>query len=221
MTHHNEGDAVTATYALSISKMQQLTRDYASFSQSRSGLGNVLGGVAGLLVFAALLLLGHGVLAAILTLGPTVIWLIGKEIIRRRLYRTFGDSRETWTASQRRGHAIIVSIIGLVLAACAVLFAAYTIAGKASWSTTIPYLIFCLVTPWIAWRYLRTANELMLGCYLLFASAIAVSGHAPDLLLFAAILPLYSLALIWVGLNEHRQFQELATRLQTSDGAGG
>src|SRR5437588_7925306 len=98
-------NSMTGTSARSIAELQQVTQEYASYSQSRGGLGNVLGGVVGLISFAALSLLG-GVVLAVLSVGLTVTWLVGKEIIRHRLYRIFGDAQEMWSASQRRGHAI-------------------------------------------------------------------------------------------------------------------
>ena len=210
---------MTETYTRSIAEMQQLTQEYASFSQSRSGLGNVLGGVAGLLAFAAMWLLGPGVAAAVLTVGGTMVWLVGKEIIRARLYRPFGDVREIWPAPQRREHIVAVAIVAVVLATLAVLIVLHLLFDKPEWSKGLPYLAFCLVTPLIAWRYLRTMNEFMVGVFLLMACAISAAGFTPDRVLFTAILPLYSALLIGVGLKEHRQFQALAARLRAQRGA--
>lgn len=210
---------MTKTSTRSIAELQQVTQEYASFSQSRSGLGNVLGGVAGLIAFAGMWLVGPGPVAAVLTVGTTAVWLVGKEVIRRRLYRPFGDARESWPASQRRRHRIGVSIIATVLAAFAVMIVVHSLLTKTAWSIALPYLVFCLVTPWIAWRSLRTDNELMVGVFLLFASAVTTAGFVPDRLLFTAILPLYSALLILVGLKEDRQFQALAARLRARHGA--
>jgi hypothetical protein len=211
---------MTETYTRSIAEMQQLTQEYASFSQSRSGLGNVLGGVAGLLAVAAMWLFGPGVAAAVLTVGGTVAWLVGKEIIRARLYRPFGDAREIWPASQRREHLVAVALVAVVLAAFAVLIGLHLLFATPAWSKGLPYLAFCLVTPLIAWRYLRTITELMVGVFLLFACAISAAGFMPDRVLFTAILPAYSILLIGVGLKEHRQFQALAVRLRARHGDG-
>jgi hypothetical protein len=210
---------MTETSRRSIGEIQQVTQEYASFSQSRSGLGNVLGGVAGLVAFAAMWLLGQGIVTAVLTAGATVAWLVGKEIIRTRLYRPFGDARETWPAGQRRAHLISVAIVAAVLAVFAVLIVVHALLTNTSWSIVLPYLVYCAVTPWIAWRYLRTTNEFMVGLFLLLASAITSAGFVPDRLLFTAILPLYSVALIVFGLKEHRQFQALAARLRAQRGA--
>jgi hypothetical protein len=201
-------------YRQTISEMQHLTREYASFSQSRSGLGNVLGGVAGLLSFAIMWLLGAGVATAVLTVGLTFAWLAGKEIIRRQLYRPFGEARESWPAPQRRGHLHAAALIGLVCAAFLVIVVVRLVTATTPWSVALPYLIFCLITPWIAWRFLRTTNEFMVGLYLLFASAVVNAGFVPDRLWLVAILPWYSLVLVVLGLREHRQFQDLTSRLR-------
>lgn len=209
-----KGDSVNTDYRQSISEMQDLTREYASFSQSRSGLGNVLGGVAGLASFAVMWLLGRGVATAILTVGLTVAWLVGKEVIRRQLYRPFGEARETWPASLRHGHVVSVAIIACACVAFAVVILVRSFTAATPWSVALPYLIFCLITPWIGWRYLRTVNEFMVGFYLLFASAVVSAGFVPDRLWLVAILPWYSLVLVVLGLREHRQFQDLAARLR-------
>lgn len=209
---------MTETHTRSIVEMQQLTQEYASFSQSRGGLGNVLGGLAGVIVFAAMWILGRGIVTAVLTMGLTVLWLSGKEIIRWRLYQAFGDAREVWPTIQRRTHMIVVAILTVILVGGGVVILVRALALTTPWRIAVPYLIFCLATPWIAWRYLRTVNELMVGFYLLFASAVTSAGFVPDRLVFAAILPLYSLTLIVLGVKEHRQFQELVARLRARSG---
>jgi hypothetical protein len=201
-------------YRQTISEIQHLTREYASFSQSRSGLGNVLGGVAGLLSVAIMWLLGAGVATAVLTVGLTIAWLVGKEVIRRRFYRPFGEARESWPPSQRRGHLYAAALMGLVCAAFVAVIVVRLVTAMTPWSIALPYLIFCLITPWIAWRFLRTTNEFMVGLYLLFASAVVSAGFVPDRLWLVAILPWYSLVLVVLGLREHRQFQDLTSRLR-------
>ena len=197
-----------------VADLQQLSRDYASFSRSKSGLGNVLGGVIGLVVFGAVWLLGGGIASAIITVGLTLVWLIGKEAIRRRLYRRFGEAREIWAGSARRTHRFM----SIILTLAALGFAAYLIAdGWVLKPVGWPYLIFCLVTPLIVWRTFFTVPEMVLGFDLLFMGAITASGHTPDLLGLATA-PAYAAAMIGLGLAEHRQFKALERRLQASGG---
>ncbi len=203
-------------YPRAIADLQQVTREYASFSRSRAGLGNVLGGIVGLVVFGAILLFGGSALTATLAIGLTVGWLVGKETIRRRLYRRFGMAQETWSGSPRKTHRVAVLILTPLLLA----FAAWIVAT--GWlskpAVAVPYLVFCLATPWIAWRLLYTYNEIIIGCGLLFMCAVTASGHTPDLL-GLAIVPCYAAAMIPLGLAEHRQFRALETRLRARGGA--
>lgn len=193
-----------------IAEMRRLTEEYASFSRSRGGLGNVLGGVAGLAVFGAIWLFGGNVLTAILSIVLTAVWLVGKELIRGRLYRRFGQAREVWTGAPRRGHQIIVSIFTLLLLGFAVWIVADGWLAKPA--VAFPYLIFCLLAPLIAWRYLYTTHDMVIGFGLLFLCAVTASGHTPFLLAQVAV-PVYAVAMIVLGLAEHRQFQALAVRL--------
>jgi hypothetical protein len=97
-----------------LERVQQLTQDYASYSQSRNGLGKVLGGVVGLIVALANGLIGPGWLTASLTIGLTIAWLISKEVIRRHFYQRFGEARERWVNDARRMHIGQVAFVLLV-----------------------------------------------------------------------------------------------------------
>ncbi len=110
-----------------VGELRELSQEYASYSRSRGGLGNVLGGVAGLVIFAALWLLGRGGVMAGITVGLTVAWLVGKEVIRQRIYRPFGEAREAWPEAQRRGHLVTVGLITAVLAVFLVMIIAHSL----------------------------------------------------------------------------------------------
>lgn len=198
-----------------VADLQHLTRDYASFSRSRGGLGNVLGGIIGLVVFGGVWLLGPGLPAAVLTVGLTLVWLVGKEFIRRGRYRRFREAHEAWSGTARQTHRLAMLLLTPLLLAFAVWI---TAAGQLTAPVAWPYLIFCFATPWILWRYLYALNEIMIGCGLLFLCAITASGHMP-FLLGLTIVPAYSLAMIPLGLAEHRQFRALEVRLRARPGA--
>ncbi len=199
-----------------IAELQQLTREYASFSRSRAGLGNVLGGVVGLVIFGVIWLFGGNRVTAALTIVLTLLWLVGKEVIRRRFYQGFGAARETWSGAARRTHRLNLLLLTPLLLAFAVWIVAAGWLSKPA--VAWPYLIFCLATPLIMWRYLYTLNEMMIGFGLLFMCAVTASGHTPALL-GLAIVPAYAAAMIPLGLSEHRQFRALETRLQARSGA--
>jgi len=108
----------------------------------------------------------------------------------------------------------MVAIVTLAMVGFAILLIANGWLTKpAAW----PYLIFCVVTPWIVWRSFFTTPELALGFDLLFIGAITASGHTPD---FWGLLtaPAFAAAMIPVGLAEHRRFQALARRLSAQSG---
>ena len=199
-----------------IVELRQLTQEYASFSRSRGGLGNALGGVVGLVVFGAIWLFGGNRVTAAIAIVLTLLWLAGKEVIRRRVYQGFGAARETWTDSPRRTHQLSLLLFTPLLLAFAVWIVAAGWLSKPA--VAWPYLIFCLATPLIMWRYLYTLNEIMIGFGLLFICAVVASGHTPALL-GLLIVPAYAAMMIPLGLSEHRQFRALETRLHARSGA--
>jgi hypothetical protein len=192
---------------------QELTREYASYSQQRAGLGNVLGGVAGLVVYFVGLLNGPGPLTALLTLAVTVGWLVGKELIRRRLYQAYGDARSAWPDDERQFHRLMTAFLGLI---SVWVIAQQVLRGRLGDPQFWPYILLVGLTPLIAWFWLRTRGEFIVGVFLLAAAALTSAGSAYTVgnygLLFAFV-PLVSLVMIGLGLREHRQFRALSTRL--------
>ncbi|GCE21060.1 hypothetical protein [Dictyobacter kobayashii] len=157
----------------SIEEVQKLTQEYASYSQSKNGLGNVLGGVAGLAIVFANGVIGPGLLTAILTIGFTICWLVGKEVIRRKVYRSFGEARELWSPAARRWHRWAISFLILVVIVVWIIFIAFGgLAKPQGWL----YLLFVASMPWIAWRYLRTTSEFVVGVFFLCACAVTSMG---------------------------------------------
>jgi hypothetical protein len=158
--------------------------------------------------------LGAGPLTAAITVGLTALWLIGKEVLRQRLYRSFGEAREIWSAEQRRGHLRTVGFMTIALAIFAVILVVHALQQGLSWPV-FPYLAFCFIAPAIVWRWLRTTNELLVGFYLLFDCAITCAGFVPDRLFLLALIPLYAILMILAGIQEHRQFQALSECLHS------
>ena len=198
----------------SIRAAQQLTQEYASYSQSRNGLGNVLGGVAGLVIYVANGLLGPGLPTAAITIGLTVLWLIGKEVIRRRLYRSFGEAREIWAPTARTWHiAIVILLAGLIFGMLIWGIFSGRFANVRMWPA---FLIYAAI-PVISWRYLRSINEFLIGVPLLIACAYTSMGGAGGFWDQLQI-PLYAAVMIAIGIAEHRQFQVLAARLRAQRG---
>jgi hypothetical protein len=200
-----------------LERVQQLTQDYASYSQSRNGLGKVLGGVVGLIVALANGLIGPGWLTASLTIGLTVAWLISKEVIRRHFYQRFGEARERWVNDARRMHIGQVAFVLLVAVGATLGFIAL---GGLAHSQGWIYVFFVLVMPWVAWRYLRSADEFTVGVFLLCASAVTGAGGAYGPIysswwtLMSTWAAMCSLWLLSSGMREHRQFRKLEIQFQ-------
>jgi hypothetical protein len=195
--------------------VQELTRAYASYSQHRSGLGNVLGGLAGLLAYFVGLLAGPGATTAAITLVATVGWLVGKELIRRRVYQAFGAARAPWPTADRR---LQIGLTAFLMAVSIWVLAMQVQLGRLDEPRYWPYILVVAATPLIAWRFLRTQSEFIVGVFLLCASAVTSAGGAYSLAengLLYAFVPVTAVALIVIGLREHRQFLTLRDQLRT------
>lgn len=194
--------------------LQTLTQAYAGYSQRRAGLGNVLGGVAGIVAYFYGLLLGPGFATATITIVATLTWLIGKELLRRHMYQAFGTARESWPEPARRLQIGLVLFLVLV---SVVILATQFQTGRAADPRYWPYMLFVAATPLIAWRFLRTQAEFIVGVFLLCACALTSAGGAYALsnigLLFIFV-PIASLALIVLGIREHRAFLQLSAQLR-------
>lgn len=202
-------------------QVQRLAEAYASYSGSRSGLGNVLGGMAGMAVYLINGLIGRSLWTTILTIGLTVAWLGGKEVLRACLYRPLGTAQEIPTPDAKK---LLPWIIGLT---------AFTALGTwvLAWIAFLNpslrigpiHLVLALVCatsmPWLGWRFLRTLDEFMVGFFLLICCAITSLGSAivPTGIegwLGTLWVPLYALILLGRGLTEHRTFRQLERQLQ-------
>jgi hypothetical protein len=202
-------------------QVQHLTREYASYSARKSGLGNVLGGLVGITIYLLNGLLGHNLWTTILTIGLTLAWLAGKEVLRAHLYQRFGTVSENPTPSTRKLRSWILGIsiptaLGLwLLAWIAFLNPALHIGPI----RLILALLCASNIPLLGLRYLRTLDEFMVGFFLLLCCAISSLGSTlipPGIegWLGTIWVPLYSLILIARGLAEHQTFRLLAHTLQ-------
>src|SRR5262249_26775910 len=117
---------VDATTLERIEKRQELSQEYASYSQSRGGLSKGLGGIVGIAVILTGTILGGGAITAVVTIGGTLLWLVGKEWIRAHIYRPFGDAQEIWSPQKRREQwRITLFVVGISV----LIFAVYIMNG--------------------------------------------------------------------------------------------
>jgi hypothetical protein len=200
-----------------IETVQQLTQEYASYSQSRNGWGKVLGGIAGLIICAFNVLVGPGLLTAVCTIVLTVAWLIGKEMIRKRFYQRFGEAQEVWSSSARRRQMGLVAFVSLIVIGVCVFFISLNgLSLPQGWL----YVFFIVAMPWIVWRYLRSHDEFSVGVFLLCACAVTSDGGAygPAFSWWGGLISLWvALVSLWLlrsGFAEHRQFRLLEVQLE-------
>jgi len=195
-------------------EVQHVTHEYAMYRHYRNGLGTVLGGMIVILVYALGLFPVSIPIMMAFTLGLTLVWLVGKEIIRRTHYQSFGHIRERWPRLLRTMHVLIVLLFVLVSGS---IWWSFLTSGNDTllqrwlpmWSTLLAMTIF----PLLAWFLLRTAHELVIGTYLLIVTVIALSGgrFPSSLVPFIPFLGAYAIV---IGIIEHRRYVLLAERLQ-------
>jgi hypothetical protein len=190
---------------------------------SKSGLANVLGGIAGIVIYLLNGLLGRGIWTTVLTIALTLSWLAGKELLRTFLYRPFGKAQEKWSEGQRRGQVVLARFFILIAVMLWFMFWDGYFLGKIPLIRLVLGLAVATSTPWIAWRYLHNIDEIMVGAFLLICCALvsvgSVLGQGLDAWMGAAWMPLYSLVLLWRGVDEHRRFRRLARQLRAQEEA--
>ncbi|MHB8595779.1 MAG: hypothetical protein ACYDER_03100 [Ktedonobacteraceae bacterium] len=189
-----------------IEEMQRLTHDYANYARRRSGLGNVLGGMITLVVAILILLIKPDILIALVASGFTLVWLIGKELLRTFLYTPLGKATERWSAPMQWFHLLRMCLSILLLGGLSVSVVVHQHLAFQQWW---PLLIFLLVIPWIVWRYLRSSMEYLLGLFLLLASVFASIDRIGDVRSYLFVALLLALLAILLGLDEHLRFRLL------------
>ena len=192
-----------------LQETQQLTQEYGSYSLGRNGLGDVLGGVAYLAAFLIGEVKASGIWASIVTLALLLTWLVGKEIIRLRVYQAFGLARLKRPLDKHVLRLCTVGAFALIAAGMWLLII------KQGWlPEPRSWLLLPLLTvmPWIAWNYLRTAGEVVI------AIPLTISVLDPVVLQFGGwievVMLLLATILIVMGMVEHIHFRKLAAQLQ-------
>jgi hypothetical protein len=208
-------------YRRQAEQVQRLAEEYASYSASKSGLGNVLGGIAGIAIYLLNGLLGRSLWTTILTIGLTIAWLGGKEVLRARLYQPFGTVQEISTLSTKKFLSWVIGLSAFTALGIWVLaWVAFLNPRLGIGPIRLVLALVCATSmPWLGWRYLRTLDEFMVGFFLLICCAITSLGSAmvpPGIEGWLGTLwvPIYALILIKRGIVEHRAFRHLARAFQ-------
>jgi hypothetical protein len=206
------------THMNDLAEVERLAEEYASYSLSKGGLANVLGGIAGIVIYLFNGLLGRGIWTTVLTIALTLSWLAGKELLRTFLYRPFGEAREKWSQGQRRGQVWVARFFLLITVLFWFAFWDGYFRGTVSLIRLVLGLAVATSMPWVAWRYLHNMDEIMVGTFLLICCSLvsvgSLLGAGLDAWMVAAWMPIYALMLLWRGVDEHRRFLRLARQLQ-------
>jgi hypothetical protein len=184
-------------------------------------VGSILGGLLALVAyFVGALVTLDGWTRALLVSLP-IVWLVVREVLRRRFYQRYGRVVEVTLARDRRWHLVLTGFTALVSAGVLV-WALWHLAsggvaqGTGGWASAL-YLAFVAVLPVLVWRYLWTPMEFIVGVFLIAQAAVVAAGghYALGQQLQA---PAAAVVLIALGAKQHREFRELERRIGRSRG---
>lgn len=194
-----------------LAAVEDLTRRYARYSRTAGGLATTLGGAlaAGVSLCAGLATLAPW--QRVLLAAAPLAWLLAKELLRRRLYQRRGTVREALTPFARRLHVGLTAAVA-VIALAVVGFVGprvltHPTAGGAA------YLAYVAALPVVAWFFLWTAEELIVGVFLFCQGAIVAAGGGVTLA--RGPLVVFVVAIV-VGLVEHARFRRLERELEAA-----
>lgn len=193
-------------------QLSEVTRQYARFSRSAAGLGSVLGGVLTLVAYFV---------GALVTLNPWIrlclaatplLWILGKEALQRRYYQRFGRVVERESRGERRWRIAWTAFVALV---STIIVGATVAAMWSQWQVdarVIGYLAFLGAMPVLAWRFMRTPWEFIIGVFLVAQAAVVLAGGNYELGQQIQA-PIVAVVLIGMGIREHLQFRSLLRRI--------
>lgn len=201
----------------STTRLQALTREYARYSRSAGGLSAIAGGSLCLASYLAGALLPLGFELRLVLVALPLLWLAGKQWLVQHYYQRFGRVEELTTATERRWQRLFVGFTTLVclIVAAAVLGRATVVGAPALDARGVGYAAVVLALPFVVWRWLRTPLEFVVGVFLFCQAALAFSGRTYAIGLGTAVFPLAALALIAVGIRDHRRFLHLQMQLRS------
>lgn len=192
--------------------IEVLTKQYAFYLQFQNGYGNILlGSIYGLMYFVNWQL-GSGILSASVTACLPFIWIVSKDIIRRRCYSTYGDPTDhiDWFFRLWRIGAIGLMVL-LALGWLAMGIALGWLLQPTEWIS----LLYMSALPMIVWRYLRTPIEFLAGIAPLVIGVVASAGLLGDYFVQNPhAFPVVGFFILLWGIWEHYDFRLLARQLE-------
>ena len=219
-------------------RLAQLSRRYARYGHSLPGLSLALGGMLIFLFLLAPTLLINNLhvcaenIDSLLAISVALLlsgWILAKEWLRERLYRSLGLA-ETRTSGPR---AIFLRILTVAIAAMALAFPVEMLAVLPHpVPAPSPVQIYigmtaCFALPWATQRFIRGVQEGLLwfvvcfwGLALAWTFPLAASGvldHGPIALTVVLTLPLAYFGDLIVGLVQHFNFLRLAREIRNQE----
>lgn len=197
-------------------RLQTLTREYSRYSRSVGGLSAIAGGAACLASYLAGALLPITPVLRITLVVIPLFWLAGKQCLAYRYYQRLGRVEELTTPTERRFQWLFVGFTALVsLVILGSVLSRVTPLGEQPWDLRAAgYIAVVLALPMVVWRWLRTPLEFIVGVFLLCQAALAFAGRTYDFSLGTAVFPIAAVALIAIGLRDHRRFLRLQAELR-------
>lgn len=186
---------------------------YARYSRSAGGLSSVIGGA---LLFASFFANAFAELALplriVLALTP-VVWLLAKEVLRRRYYQRDGEVLQTPSPKERRQHFwMVVYLAAVALVVLGFMVAAILRDQALPDVPMIGYILVVVALPVAAWRWFWSVSDFLVGVLLFCQSAVVIAGSN-----YPAIWLLYVAACagvaIFYGWREHRDYLALRDEL--------
>lgn len=198
-----------------LAELQSLTQDYSRYSRTAGGLSAVLGGSFCLLSYLLGATLPASLWLRIALIAIPMVWLALKHTAARRYQQRHGWVQELDVPRQVRIRSRLLIATSLVVAAVALglVFDSQPF-GEQAWTTArATYLVLILATPAIAWRFLHTPLDLVIGAFLLCQAAVAVRGSAYPLWSAGIVFVPAALLMIVAGIREHQKFRALELRI--------
>ena len=200
-----------------LAELESVTREYARFSRSAGGLGFVLGGLLCLASYAAGGLFGDSAPVRVALIATPLVWIAAKELMRRRYYQHLGVASEPETRRERNGrlyNSVVTALASFLIVAGMV--------ERDEWGMDLAgYMAVVVAMPIVAWLWLRTPLEFVIGIFLMCQAALAFTGAAYPLGSVAIVFPVAGVGMIVAGVRDHLRFRRVTERIARLTGRSG
>lgn len=200
-----------------LEQLQTLTREYAKFSRSATGLGSVIGGMIGLAIFLIGAFTNPPLWARALMVLAIPIWFVLKAWLRNHYYQRRGMALENLDKLSSNVERFVQGGIGGI-AAVMLIVCAFLVITNPEKIANLPALnkmalIAAPLAGLLLCRQINTVLEMLVVMNLMIQTVLLASGANWTWGNQATML-LYSGLLIMIGLIEHVRFRKLELQLK-------